>query len=153
MGNLGRNWTMAREGDALWENNEPPQKTAHIHPMLGWCWASIVDGWPASTQHRVSCALCPVSTGESVYAVKMTLTCQNRNIGPMLFYCLCLANVAYSGPALIHYGFNQGGYMDITSLVQLPIFCSCPAKHDTTYMWVDVWEVGPMLAQCWLHRY
>ena len=33
------------------------QQTPDVHPMLGWCWASVVDGGPTSTQHwgNVTC--------------------------------------------------------------------------------------------------
>ena len=35
------------------------QLTRDIEPMLGWCWASVVDGGPTSAQHwlNVSCLL------------------------------------------------------------------------------------------------
>ena len=32
----------------------PPHQTPHVHPMLFWWWADIVDGGPTSKQHWVS---------------------------------------------------------------------------------------------------
>ena len=33
------------------------QQTTYVHPMLGQCWATVVDSRPALSQHRVN-ALC-----------------------------------------------------------------------------------------------